>query len=107
MKSPLECSDIFALYSRYGWKLRRLLISEPTVPAGIPDDVEQIDSDIDAAWFTRPTREMVAAWELRYLGNPPVAFVEHLDETSPGFEIRLQQVEDRLRERLRTSSEQA
>ena len=91
--------EIFALYARHGWILRRLLLTRKTssqigeTPAGIP----VIESDFDAAWFSRPSQTGEYAWEIRNLGPTPFAFVEHLDDSAPEFEQRLREVQDRLR----------
>lgn len=94
-----EFADIFSLYLRHGWVLRRLLLTPQTrLRLGdTPTNVPVTESDIDAAWFSRPPVEGVYAWEIRYLGPTPFAFVEHLDEAAPDFEPRLRGVEDRLR----------
>lgn len=55
-----------------------------------------IDSEIDAAWFSRPPKPGGVAWELRYLGVTPFALVEQADEDSDDFEAMLASVERRL-----------
>jgi hypothetical protein len=91
--------DIVALYTRHGWVLRRLLLTKETArqtgPA--PAGISVTESDIDAAWFSRPQAQGEYAWEIRYLGPTPFAFVEHLDDSAPDFEHRLRTAEDRLR----------
>ncbi len=62
--------------------------------------VDVLDSMIDAAWFSRPPTGGGVAWEIRYLGGTPFAFVEHLDEDDPEFERSLRRVEARLCEML-------
>lgn len=94
-----DLESIVAQYERNGWVLRRILLTAATrpritrTPAGVPVS----DSDLDAAWFSRPPQAGTYAWEVRYLGPTPFALVEHLDDSEPDFEQRLRAVEDRLR----------
>jgi len=99
-------SDTIAIYEKYGWILRRLLFSpEIKVKMGNGQgsrfgDVAVMDSGIDAAWFSRPPQRGGIAWELRYLGDPPFALLENIDEADPEFENLLRSVEARLRESI-------
>jgi hypothetical protein len=88
------------VYQRYGWVLRRL-----QAPGAVIDELdgEILDArtatdEFGCAWFSRPPAGGAIAWELRYLGEPPYALVEHLDEDSPEFESQLGLIEGRLRE---------
>lgn len=91
--------EIHAQYVRHGWVLRRLLLTPKSRPHinSVSDGVPIIEADMDAAWFSRPEQPGEYAWEIRYLGPTPFAFVEHLDDAAPDFEDRLRAVEDRLR----------
>ena len=91
--------EIIATYQKHGWILRRVLLSQGLKSAlgnGIFGDVPVMDSDIDAAWFSRPPQPGGIAWEIRYLGGIPFALLENLDENGPEFESGLHSVEVRL-----------
>lgn len=74
--------ETLELYKKHGWNLRRVLLSDETrselgEPAAVLFvDAEIVDSDIDAAWFSRRTRDGQVAWELRALSGAPVALLE-------------------------------
>lgn len=96
-------SDIVTVYRKYGWILRRILTTS-SVNGSLIDqlkavsDAPIIDSDIDAAWFSRPPTEGPVVWEIRTLGGRPFALVESLDERDPDFEESLAKIEARLRD---------
>lgn len=84
-------------YERNGWLLRRLgLTNLSNSPTNIDESVSVRSNDLDVAWFSRPPGIGEIAWELRYLGEPPVALVQHIDEASPDRESIIKQTEDRL-----------
>ncbi len=102
MIGPDEIRDIISTYEKHGWVLRRLLVSpclNAKFKAALAEQVAVVDSDIDAAWFSRPPKVGGVAWEIRYLGNPPFALLETADENAPDFESLLKRVEERLRVR--------
>jgi hypothetical protein len=90
--------DVIALYEKHGWVLRRLLLTdEMEAVAGVRFlSVPVRTSGIDAAWFSRPTKPGGISWEIRYLGDPPFALLEFLDEHADDFETALRDVEIRL-----------
>jgi hypothetical protein len=97
-------AEIIATYQKYGWILRRVLLS-PTLVKALGRDKDTLfgaatitDSIIDAAWFSRPPQNGNAAWEIRYLGETPYALLEKADENDPEFENILRGVEERLRD---------
>ncbi|MEJ7622745.1 MAG: hypothetical protein WKF34_02010 [Pyrinomonadaceae bacterium] len=91
-------SEIVKTYRKHGWVLRRILMTD-TARDGLKSfGVPVMDSKIDAAWFARPRCDQAVAWELRYIGGTPLAFLEFLNEMSPGFETSLRAVEQRLTE---------
>ena len=97
-------ADIIATYKKYGWTLRRVLLS-PTLKEKIGTwsnslfgEVAIADSNIDAAWFSREPGRGTVAWEVRYLGDSPFALLENVDENDTEFEYVLHGVEERLRE---------
>lgn len=96
-------AEIVATYRKHGWVLRRVLLSAD-LKRRLGESIDELfgevavsDSDIDAAWFSRPPKEGVA-WEIRHLSETPYALLETLDENGPDFELELQEVESRLRE---------
>ena len=98
--------EIIAIYDKHDWLLRRVLLSADTkarVAAELSqfiDDIQVIDSTIDAAWFSRDPIPGGVAWEIRHLSETPYALVENLDEFSPDFEESLRSVEARLKESI-------
>lgn len=92
--------DIIATYKKHGWILRRVLLSAKTqakIGSGLdPHDAKIVDSEIDAAWFSRPPKPGHVAWEIRYLGDPPFALLETIDEDDPELADKLREVEGRL-----------
>jgi hypothetical protein len=73
---------IVAQYQRYGWTLRRVLLTagarERSVAVG-SEAVPVYESPIDAAWFSRSSRPGTETWELRGLHEPPFALLEVID----------------------------
>jgi hypothetical protein len=103
-----KVAEIAAIYKKHGWILRRVLVSAKT-RAGLKgtadlEGVKIIDSTIDAAWFSRPPKPEGTAWELRYLGDPPFALVETMDESLDDLEERLRGVEERLHDSIEAKS---
>jgi hypothetical protein len=98
--NPDTVREILTTYDKYGWVLRRVLLTESsraTLNGVLRADVHIAGSDIDAAWFSRPKDNGPIAWEIRYLGETQYALLEYLDESEPDFEERLHDVETRLR----------
>lgn len=95
--------EIVAVYVKYGWTLRRVMLSGALKksfsesPVEIFGEVPIIDSDLDAAWFSRPPVTGGVAWEIRHLTEVPYALLENIDEYDAEFERTLQAVEARLR----------
>lgn len=85
-------------YQKHGWILRRLLLSED-MEKGLGESffgVTVVRSEIPAAWFSRPPAAPPTTWEIRFLGDPPFALLESVDESGPDLEDRLRVVEDKL-----------
>ena len=95
-------SGIIATYQKHGWILRRVLLSRDLKKylGGQFDElfvgVSVTESKIDAAWFSRPPKSGGVAWEIRHLGDIPLALLEKADEDDPAFENALRNVESRL-----------
>ena len=97
--------EILSTYRKYGWVLRRILVGDDLDHKSLSSlpslsGVKISSSDISAAWFSRPSKDGPIAWELRYLGEPPFALLESLDENKPDFEASLRSVESGLREAI-------
>lgn len=95
-----QIQEILSLYKKYGWKLERILLTAKLKKTldNFTADAEIIESEIDAAWFSRPSGEK-EAWELRRLNNTPYALFETFetdDEEEVREEIR-REMEARLR----------
>ena len=73
---------ILTQYRKHGWKLRRVLLL-PELRSEYLDaltilcgDAEIAASDVNGAWFSRPSAENREAWELRHLSETPFALYE-------------------------------
>ena len=103
-------NEIVETYKKYGWILRRVLLTDQLKTAHREDlktffgGVPVIASDVDAAWFSRPPQAGPIAWEVRHLSSNPYALLEHVDENSADFEEKLAAVESRLRAAVRRIS---
>jgi hypothetical protein len=102
--------EILATYKKYGWLLRRVLLTDG-LRAALSHEQKQlfggvpvVTSDIDAAWFSRVPQPGTTAWEIRHLSSNPYALLESVNENSAEFEEQLQAVETRLRAAVRRSS---
>lgn len=91
-----QIQDILSLYKKYGWKLRRVLLTDK-LKNNLADslqtifDAEITAGEIDAVWFSRPSGENREAWELRRLSETPYALFEVFeidDEEEVREEIR-------------------
>lgn len=89
--------EVCETYDRYGWELREILTAGRSGEQALATDgVPTRDFPLDAAWFSRPLKKGPIAWELRYVGEPPIAFLEHLDESAADFREQQNIVEERL-----------
>jgi hypothetical protein len=96
-----QIAEILALYKRHGWILRRVLLSD-ALKTSLADSLENLfgaaeirPSEINAAWFSRPSKANQEAWELRLLSGTPFALMEIFDEDD----------EDEIREEARAEVE--
>lgn len=102
---------ILELYSKHGWTLRRVLLSDAT-QVRLRDDLQDlfgpipiVSSDIDAAWFSRPSSAGGESWEIRHLAETPFALVETiprnaetsvLDDVFQRLELRIKEIQRRV-----------
>lgn len=99
---------IVAQYEKYGWQLRRVLLSRPLGNSlggeinSLFVGVDMIESDVDAAGFSRPSRGNNIAWELRLLDESPFALLEVVDPDIENKDLInvLGGTEERLRKRI-------
>ncbi len=100
-----QIAEILALYKKHGWILRRVLLSD-ALRANLAGSLETLfgaaeirASDIDAVWFSRPSRAEQEAWELRRLSETPLALMEifDLEDEDEIREETLREVEARLK----------
>lgn len=81
-------SEIISQYEKHGWKLSRVLLCGETrknLEVSLEDvfgDVEITKAEVDAAWFTRPSKNERVAWELRLLSENPFALFETFEKDS-------------------------
>jgi hypothetical protein len=96
--------EIVGVYSKHGWQLRRVLLSQEMRSQFdqnlVGEQVAVIEAEIDALWFSRPSHSGREAWELRVLLENPYALFEtfEADETSEERDEMLLEMENRLRE---------
>ena len=97
-------AEIIATYQKYGWILRRVLLT-PALVTKLGKEKDALFGDaaitgtaVDAAWFSRPPEPGDVAWEVRYLGDTPYALLVKVNENDPEFENMLHGVEEQLRE---------
>jgi len=95
--------DIIEVYSKHGWSLRRVLLSDGLRNslgdvANLFGNASLRDSDIDAAWFSRATKNDGTAWEIRHLSTAPFALLVVVKDEASELEDALLDTEERLRE---------
>jgi hypothetical protein len=94
--------EIVATYHKHGWQLRRALLTPDAFADAAKDEtldgVAVIGHELDALWFSRPSRESREAWELRWLNPTPYALFETFepDETESDREDARRDMEARL-----------
>ncbi|MBC7795949.1 MAG: hypothetical protein H7Z37_03640 [Pyrinomonadaceae bacterium] len=104
MNKSALLKEIVSTYQKYGWKLRRVLLTVQTResftanPNDLFPDTWIETANFDAAWFSRPSSDKREAWELRVISAQPFALFEtfpnnltetNLDKTRREMEIRL------------------
>lgn len=98
-------SEAIATYSKHGWKLERVLLSEATRSQLGEDEARArfegarvVDAPVDALWFSRASHAGREAWELRLIGETPYALFEtfEMDEAEEDREDVRREMEARL-----------
>ncbi len=104
MISPGQIEDILSLYKKHGWNLRRVLLCgelkdslDDATLEELFGESELTDAEINAAWFSRPSKRGKTAWELRHLSENPYAIFE-LSDTEDLDQAIVKQSENRLLE---------
>jgi hypothetical protein len=101
-------SEILSQYKKFGWRLERVLLSDE-LTRSLGEMTESLfgglspgESDLDAAWFSRPNANGRLAWELRSLTTAPFALVDSTEPEPDPTELDnlFQRVEEQLRQRL-------
>lgn len=106
MISAQQIQDILSLYTKFGWTLRRVLLS-PKLKQKLADSVQKLfasaeimESEIDAVWFSRASGTDKESWELRRLSETPYALfevfannddAEFCEETRREMELKLKE----------------
>jgi hypothetical protein len=104
----MTANEIIALvdtYVKHEWMLREIVlrpVSAENVGASLRSTYGDVvrQGQVDCAWFSRRPDAGAVPWELRYLGQPPFARFDRLDETEPSHEEKKREHESRLAERL-------
>jgi len=106
MSGAKKFGEMIAMYSKHGWQLKRVLL-RPETQAGLGGsceelfgDARQIEAEVDALWFSRPSHSAREAWELRLVAEPPYALFEtfEADEEEEDREDVRREMEARLRD---------
>ena len=100
--------EILAQYKSFGWQLKRLILTADTkhvlvrVNEDIFENIPVVESDLNAAWFSRPNANGRVAWELRSLGPTPFALVDSSEPDARESELieLFERVENQMRQRL-------
>lgn len=103
-----QIKEILSLYGKYGWTLRRVLLSD-ALRVRISDQLKTlfgaeaafVTSEINALWFSRASASG-ETWEIRHLSQTPFALLEVFDEDDDE-EIRnerLKEIEEELKEKV-------
>ena len=100
--------EILSQYKNFGWRLERVLLT-PDLKKSLGDSIKVlfedktiIESDLDAAWFSRPAANGRIAWELRSLTSTPFALVDSSEPEGDESELAeiFSRIEDQMRQRL-------
>jgi hypothetical protein len=109
MINEKQLAEILSLYKKHGWNLSRVLLSAE-LEKNLADNIESIfgrseivSSQIDAAWFTLPSKHNREAWEIRHLSSAPFALIEIFEpETEDSLkQEKLRELEAQLIEKFK------
>ena len=78
-----ELKSLIALYAKHGWRLERIVLrqlEDEGLSREVPADVEITEGDVDAAWFTRSSKEGMTTWEIRSLEGDQYALCITIDD---------------------------
>lgn len=85
--------EITATYQKFGWTLRRVLLTKDARRELLTQPQNSIfakvaieDSDFNALWFSRMSSDKRETWELRLLSASRFALLEIFEKTTPDFE---------------------
>ena len=97
--------EILTTYKKYGWILRRVLLTKNSLSSlqstkDLFGEVPISESDVDALWFSRPNKKGRVAWEIRHLSETPYALLEMIDEDDADLEAVLSSIQSRLKENV-------
>ena len=108
MISSAEIKGVISVYTKHGWDLSRVLLSDdvrlalgPVAVKELFSEVEIEISDLNAVWFERDRPDGGIAWEIRQLSGLPYALCESFfnDATEDEISGQKKTMENRLRER--------
>lgn len=113
MISEEQIAEILSLYKKHGWHLSRVLLSAELEKnlSGKTENLfgsaEIASSEINAAWFSRPSKNNSQAWELRHLSTAPFALFEvfSADADEKFRSEKLTEMENRLIEKFGNTEE--
>ena len=101
MIDPAVVREIISTYERHGWAFRRVLLSDEPEQSDLFLDVAVVSTDLDAAWFSRMSKNGATAWEIRHLSNRPLAFLTVVSNDTDDLDARLSETEGQLRDALK------
>lgn len=97
MIGPDQVKEIIGQYERHGWELR-LVLAPGDPPVGLRHGTDVKRAEIEALWFSRPSRSGGETWELRRLSGSPYALLEVIPEgaTDEIRRVTLAAIEERM-----------
>jgi hypothetical protein len=105
MEKRDQFAEVIAMYRRYGWELRRVLLTAEALAelSRTPEMFESLplrEALFDGLWFSRSSAKAREAWELRLVAETPYALFEAFesDETEEQREEVRLEMEARMRE---------
>ena len=108
MITSTEIKEVISVYTKHGWDLSSVLLSDglrlslgPVAIKELFSEGEIENSDLNAIWFERDRTDGGIAWEIRQLSGLPYALCESFFNYATEDQISDQKksMENRLRER--------